>query len=112
MAVTDSDTVTDTVACATDAEASQALSASILRQKYGWGGAFESYTTQWGRVKFLGGVKFWGEHYVGLGLLQFTLFITFLSFPSFPLGVIVHPSWVSQAPRVLSYCADALLFGP
>ena len=31
--------------------------------------------------------------------------------PSF-LSVIVHPSWVSQAPRVLSYCADALLFGP
>ena len=27
--------------------------------------------------------------------------------PSF-LSVIVHPSWVSQAPRVLSYCADAL----
>ena len=25
---------------------------------------------------------------------------------------VVHPSWVSQAPRVLSYCADALLFGP
>ena len=28
------------------------------------------------------------------------------------LAVIVHPSWVSQAPRVLSYCADALVFGP
>ena len=25
------------------------------------------------------------------------------------LSVIVHPSWVSQAPRVLSYCADALV---
>ena len=35
------------------------------------------------------------------------------SLPSF-LSVIVHPSWVSQAqaPRVLSYCADALVFGP
>ena len=32
------------------------------------------------------------------------------SLPSF-LSVIVHPSWVSQAPRVLSYCADALVFG-
>ena len=28
------------------------------------------------------------------------------------LSSIVHPSWVSQAPRVLSYCADALVFGP
>ena len=28
------------------------------------------------------------------------------------LSVIVHPSWVSQAPRVLSYCADAFVFGP
>ena len=34
------------------------------------------------------------------------------TFPSFPfLSIIVHPSWVSQAPRVLSYCADALVFG-
>ena len=31
--------------------------------------------------------------------------------PSF-LSVKVHPYWVSQAPRVLSYCADVLLFGP
>ena len=31
--------------------------------------------------------------------------------PSF-LSVKVHPSWVSQVPRGLSYCEDALLFGP
>ena len=31
--------------------------------------------------------------------------------PSF-LSVKVHPSWVSRAPRVLSYNADALVFGP
>ncbi len=28
------------------------------------------------------------------------------------LSVTVHTSWVSQAPRVLSYCADAVVFGP
>ena len=26
------------------------------------------------------------------------------------LAVKVHPSWVNQAPRVLSYCADALVW--
>ena len=46
--------------------------------------------------------------------IQTTSPLHVFSLPSFPsfLSDIVHPSWVSQAPRVLSYCADALLFGP
>ena len=46
-----------------------------------------------------------------LGAGTYTTSPSFPSSPSF-LSVIVHPSWVRQAPRVLSYCAGALAFGP